>query len=43
MQRSPVCGFAFLTRELERQADAGMLRRLTMGTAAHCFVDPLMI
>ncbi len=38
----PGRGFAFLTRYLEHQMDAGVLRRMDPGAAARCFVGPLL-
>lgn len=38
----PGRGFAFLTRYLQRQMDAGTLRRVDPGAAARCFVGPLL-
>jgi AcrR family transcriptional regulator len=38
----PGRGLGFLTRYLERQMDAGVLRRMDPGAAARCFVGPLV-
>jgi AcrR family transcriptional regulator len=38
----PGRGFAFLSRYLARQMDAGALRRADPGAAARCFVGPLL-
>lgn len=38
----PGRGFAFLTRYLEHQMEAGILRRMDSGAAARCFVGPLI-
>jgi TetR/AcrR family transcriptional regulator, mexJK operon transcriptional repressor len=38
----PLRNFAFLTRYLEQQMDAGVLRRTDPGAAARCFVGPLV-
>lgn len=39
----PARAFIFLTAYLERQMDAGVLRRTDPGAAARCFVGPLII
>lgn len=38
----PARGLAMLTRYLERQMDAGRLRRTDPGAAARCFIGPLV-
>ena len=38
----PGRGFAFLTRYLQQQMDAGVLRRMDPGAAARCFIGPLV-
>lgn len=38
----PGRGFAFLTRYLAQQMDAGILRRMEPGAAARCFIGPLI-
>ena len=38
----PGRGFALLTRYLEQQMDAGVLRRVDPGAAARCFLGPLI-
>ena len=38
----PGRGLAFLSRYLERQMDAGVLRHMDPGAAARCFVGPLV-
>jgi AcrR family transcriptional regulator len=38
----PGRGFAFLTRYLTQQMDAGVLRRMEPGAAARCFIGPLI-
>lgn len=38
----PQRGFAFLTRYLALQMDAGALRRMDVGVAVRCFVGPLL-
>jgi AcrR family transcriptional regulator len=38
----PGRGFAFLSRYMARQMDAGLLRRADPGAAARCFVGPLI-
>ena len=38
----PHRNFAFLNRYLEKQMDAGVLRRMNPGAAARCFVGPLL-
>ena len=38
----PNRAFAFLTRYLERQMDAGVLRRMDTGAAVRCFIGPLI-
>lgn len=38
----PGRGFALLRRYLERQMDAGRLRRMDPGVAARCFIGPLI-
>jgi AcrR family transcriptional regulator len=38
----PLRGFGFLTRYLEKQMDAGVLRRMDSGAAARCFIGPLI-
>ena len=38
----PVREFAFLTCYLEKQMDAGVLRRMDSGAAARCFLGPLI-
>lgn len=38
----PGRSFAFLTRYLEKQMDAGVMRRMDPGAAARCFVGPLI-
>ncbi|HEY9726478.1 MAG TPA: TetR/AcrR family transcriptional regulator C-terminal domain-containing protein [Chroococcales cyanobacterium] len=38
----PLRNFAFLNRYLEKQMDAGVLRRMDPGAAARCFVGPLL-
>ena len=38
----PGRGLGFLVRYLERQMDAGVLRRMDPGAAARCFVGPLV-
>jgi AcrR family transcriptional regulator len=42
-QVGPGRGFAFLTRYLEHQMDAGALRRVEPGVAARCFIGPLVV
>ena len=39
----PGRGFAFLTRYLQRQMDAGVLRRMDPGAATRCFIGPLIV
>jgi AcrR family transcriptional regulator len=39
----PGRGFAFLTRYLAQQMEAGTLRRMDPGAATRCFLGPLMI
>jgi len=39
----PGRGFAFLRAYLERQMQAGVLRRMDPGIAARCFIGPLVI
>jgi AcrR family transcriptional regulator len=39
----PARGFAFLTRYLEQQMNAGVLRRMDPGAAARCFIGPLLV
>ena len=39
----PGRNFAFLTRYLEKQMDAGVLRRMDSGAAARCFLGPLIV
>lgn len=41
-QIGPGRGFAFLTRYLAQQMEAGVLRRMDPGAAARCFVGPLI-
>ncbi|HEY9743585.1 MAG TPA: TetR/AcrR family transcriptional regulator [Coleofasciculaceae cyanobacterium] len=38
----PLRNFALLTRYLEKQMDAGVLRRMDTGAAARCFIGPLL-
>jgi AcrR family transcriptional regulator len=38
----PGRGFAFLTRYLQKQMDAGVLRQMDTGAAARCFLGPLI-
>lgn len=38
----PGRGFAFLTDYLEKQMDAGVLKRMDTGAAARCFIGPLI-
>ena len=38
----PARNFAFLSRYLEHQMDAGVLRRMDSGAAARCFIGPLI-
>ena len=38
----PGRGFAFLTRYLQKQMDAGVLRQMDTGAAARCFIGPLI-
>ena len=38
----PGRGFGFLTRYLQQQMDAGVLRRMDPGAAARCFIGPLV-
>ena len=38
----PGRGLSFLARYLERQMDAGVLRRMNPGAAARCFMGPLV-
>ncbi len=38
----PLRNFALLTRYLEKQMDAGVLRRMDSGAAARCFLGPLL-
>jgi AcrR family transcriptional regulator len=38
----PSRGFAFLTRYLKKQMDAGVLRQMDPGAAARCFLGPLI-
>ena len=38
----PGRGFGFLTRYLQQQMDAGVLRRMDPGAAARCFIGPLI-
>ncbi len=38
----PGRGFAFLTQYLEKQMDAGVLKRMDTGAAARCFIGPLI-
>jgi hypothetical protein len=38
----PLRNFALLTRYLEKQMDAGVLRRTNPGAAARCFVGSLI-
>jgi AcrR family transcriptional regulator len=38
----PGRGFGFLVSYLERQMDAGVLRRMDPGAAARCFVGPIL-
>lgn len=38
----PARGIAFLTEYLARQMDAGVLRRMEPGSAARCFIGPLV-
>jgi len=38
----PLRSFALLTRYLEKQMDAGVLRRMDTGAAARCFIGPLL-
>lgn len=38
----PGRGFAFLTRDLAQQMDAGVLRPMDPGAAARCFIGPLI-
>ena len=38
----PLRNFAFLNRYLEKQMDAGVLRRMNPGAAVRCFVGPLL-
>lgn len=38
----PGRGFAFITRYLEQQMEAGVLRRMDSGAAARCFIGPLI-
>ena len=38
----PGRGFAFLTRYLEKQMDAGVLQTMNPGAAARCFIGPLI-
>jgi hypothetical protein len=38
----PTRNFAFLTRYLKKQMDAGVLRQMDPGAAARCFIGPLV-
>jgi AcrR family transcriptional regulator len=38
----PGRGFAFFTRYLQKQMDAGVLKRMDAGAAARCFIGPLI-
>ncbi|HEY9638358.1 MAG TPA: TetR/AcrR family transcriptional regulator [Coleofasciculaceae cyanobacterium] len=38
----PLRNFALLTRYLDKQMDAGVLRRMDSGAAARCFLGPLL-